>query len=77
MALLTPLELEFDPHMGKIGKLDYDTGITRIPDGLTVRHEWKAQGVQGRFVACLRRRIIDMQRQPEDLPEDVLLCMSE
>jgi len=77
LALLTPLELEFDPHMGKIGKLDYDTGITRIPDGLTVRAEWKPSGVQGRFVACLRNRIVDMERLPEDLPEDLQLSMSD
>jgi hypothetical protein len=63
--------------MGKIGKLDYDTGITRIPDGLTVRTEWKPSGVQGRFVACLRNRIVDMERLPEDLPEDLQLCMSD
>jgi hypothetical protein len=57
--------------MGKIGKLDYDTGITRIPDGLTVRSEWKPNAVQSRFVTCMRRRIVDMQRSPEALPADL------
>ncbi len=73
LALLTPLELEFDPHMGKIGKLDYDTGITRIPDGLTVHREWKPNAVQSRFVSCMRNRIVDMQRNPEALPADLQL----
>jgi len=77
LALLTPLELEFDPHMGKIGKLDYDTGITRIPDGLTVRTEWKPNIVQSRFLSCLRSRIIDMQRMPEDLPADLQLLLTD
>ncbi len=64
LALLTPLELALDPHMGSLAQINFDTKIARKPDGVTVRSDWRPNVVQTAFLEGLRKRVATSTLSP-------------
>jgi LysR family transcriptional regulator of gallate degradation len=67
LALLTPLELAMDPHMGSLSPIPFKTKIARNPDGITVRSDWRPNLVQTAFLDCLRARVARFTLSPSTM----------